>query len=219
MPNQVKQLGFRYRTWGGKRRGAGAKPKGNRGHVSHKARPILKSRFPVHVTMRVRDDVVHLHNRPCFVVLKRAFLAANARDEFRLVHFSIQGNHLHFLVEAKDARELARGMQGLNVRMAIALNRLMGRKGKVFADRYHAVVLLTPTQTANAVHYVLHNRQHHAPGRYSAEWRDPFSSAGGPLVVPRVWLLKSGFKRGRLNGEPVAIVIEEVFDFSVGEWC
>ena len=69
-----------------------------------------------------------------------------------------------FAFEAEGTIGLSRGMQGLNVRMAIAINRLMGRRGKVFADRYHSVVLRTPTQTANALHYVLNNRQHHAPG-------------------------------------------------------
>jgi REP element-mobilizing transposase RayT len=180
VPNQVKQLGLGFRTWGGKRRGAGRKPAGERARVSHKKRPLLKRRFPVHITMRLRREVPSLRNVPCFKALKRAFYGANARADFRLVHFSIQGNHLHFLVEAKGERELSRGMQGLNVRMALALNRLMRRRGRAFADRYHAVILQTPTQTANALHYVLHNRQHHAPGRYHATWRDPFSSARAP---------------------------------------
>jgi hypothetical protein len=141
--------------------------------------------------MRVRREVSSLRNVPCFKALKRAFCGANARTDFRLVHFSIQGNHLHLLVEAKGERELSRGMQGLNVRMAVALNRLMRRRGRVFADRYHAVILQTPTQTANALHYVLHNRQHHAPERYEATWRDPFSSARAPLIAPRTWLLQN----------------------------
>ena len=83
-------------------------------------------------------------------------------------------------------------MQGLNVRMAVALNRLMKRRGKVFDDRYHAVILRTPTQTAHAVHYVLNNRRHHAPERFAAEWRDPFASAEAPFAAPRTWLLAQG---------------------------
>ncbi|HZS39317.1 MAG TPA: transposase [Polyangia bacterium] len=150
---------------------------------------MLKRRFPVHVTVRMREDVCGLRSKSCFSALKSAFNAANGRVGFRVVHFSVQGNHVHFLVEAEGNRELSRGMQGLNVRMALALNRLMQRRGKVFADRYHAVVLKTPTQTKRALHYVVHNRQHHAPGRYSADWRDPFASAQGPLVAPRTWLL------------------------------
>jgi putative transposase len=107
------------------------------------------------------------------------------------VDYSVQGNHVHLIVEAEGTKELSRGMQGLNVRMAMTLNRLMGRRGKVFADRYHEVILKTPTQTAHALHYVFNNRQHHAPGGYAANWRDPFASVDAPLAVPRTWLLRT----------------------------
>jgi REP element-mobilizing transposase RayT len=190
MPNQVKQLGFRFRPWGGKRRGDGRKREADRPRVAHRPREILKRRFPVHVTVRMRRDVCHLRQAVCFRALKRTFCAANRRDDFQLIHYSVQGNHIHFLVEAEGARELSRGMQGLNVRIAVALNRLIGRRGKVLDDRFHAVILRTPTQTARAAHYVLNNRQHHAPGRYPAAWRDPFASAEAPLAEPRTWLLR-----------------------------
>jgi hypothetical protein len=194
VPNQSDQLGFVFRSRGGKRCGAGRKRLAERPRVSHKTRPILKHRFPVHVTSRMRRDIVHLRSGVCFRVLKRSFCAANQRFGFRLIHFSVQGNHLHFIVEADDARSLSRGMQGLHIRMATALNRLMQRKGKVFNDRYHAVILQTPTQAAHALHYVLHNRQHHAPGRYPSTWRDPFASTCAPLLVPRTWLLDEAEK-------------------------
>jgi REP element-mobilizing transposase RayT len=157
----------------------------------------------------MREDVCRLRSVQCFEVLKHAFLAANGRIGFRLVHFSVQGNHVHLIAEAEGTRELSRGMQGLNVRMATALNRLMQRRGKVLADRYHAVILRTPTQTANAVHYVLHNQQHHAPGRYPAEWRDPFASEEAPLVAARTWLLDlavRGYAPGAGDPDPAAAV-------------
>ena len=190
MPVQVKQLDFEFQTWGGKRRGAGPKHKGPLERVSHAKRPKLKRRFPVHVTLRMRREVCHLRDVRRFKLLKLAFILANERFGFRLIHFSVQGNHIHFIVEAEDERSLSRGMQGLNVRIAKALNKSMKRHGKVLSDRYHAVILTTPTQTAHAVHYVLHNRQHHAPERHSANWLDPFASAFTPLLAPRTWLLE-----------------------------
>jgi REP element-mobilizing transposase RayT len=185
----MRQIGFKFRTWGGKRRRAGAKPKAERAGVTHDKRPILKSRFPVHVTVRMRKDVCGLRNGLCFKALKRSFVAANERFGFRLVHFSVQGNHVHFLVEADDSRALSRGMQGLNIRMARALNRLMNRRGKVFADRYHAEILRSPTQTARALRYVLRNREHHLNVRWPSDWRDPYASAAAPIAPPRTWLL------------------------------
>jgi len=158
---------------------------------------VLKRRFPVHATVRMREDVCGLRSVDCFRALKRAFITANARAGFRVIHFSVQTNHVHFVVEAEGKKELSRGMQGLNVRMAVALNRLMKRRGKVFADRYHAVILRTPAQTARAVHYVVNNRRHHAPERVAAGWRDPFASAEAALERPRTWLLAQCASRER----------------------
>src|SRR5262249_29660064 len=107
------QIGLRFRTWGGKRKGAGRKPNGPRAGVSHAARPALKSRFPVHVTIAMRKGVWNLRSRRCFTALSRAFWGGADRFGFRLVHFSVQGNHIHMLVEAQDQHALSRGMNGL----------------------------------------------------------------------------------------------------------
>src|SRR5579862_4768704 len=195
VPNQTKQLGFVFKPRGGKRRGAGRKRLADRPRVSHRTRETLKRHYPVHVTVRMRREICNLRQSVCFHVLKRAFYASNRRDDFRLIHFSVRGNHIHFLVEANDSRGLSRGMQGLNVRIAIALNRLIGRRGKVFDDRFHSAILRTPTQTAHARHYVLNNRQHHAPDRYARDWIDPFASVIAPLDEPRTWLLREGWLR------------------------
>src|SRR6185503_20762307 len=84
------------------------------------------------------------------------------------------------IVEARDPRELARALQGLCIRMAKGLNRVMGRKGTVFADRYHARSLATPTEVRRALVYVLGNGRKHLTRvghRLPSSWLDPFSSA------------------------------------------
>jgi REP element-mobilizing transposase RayT len=80
----------------------------------------------------------------------------------RIVHFSVQGNHIHLLIEAADNDALERGMRGLTIRVAKALNRVMARRGPVFADHYHSRIVRTPTEAARALNYVLHNHAHHA---------------------------------------------------------
>jgi putative transposase len=150
--------------------------------------------------------VWNLRSRRCFRLLAEAFAAGCDRLGFRVVHFSVQGNHLHLVVEAPDATRLARGLQGLAVRIARRLNRLMNRKGKVFADRYHAHVLRTPAEVARAVIYVLGNFFVHAlrrgerpVGNRIDEYSSSCLAAGGPPRVarPRTWLLCVGWKRAR----------------------
>ena len=41
-------------------------------------------------------------------------------------------------------------MNGLGVRVAKGLNRVMGRSGKVLDERYHGHILRTPTEVRNA---------------------------------------------------------------------
>jgi REP element-mobilizing transposase RayT len=155
-------------------------------------------------------------------LLKEAF-ARSTRESFRVVEYSVQSNHLHLLVEARDAESLGRGMIGLSVRIVRRLHKLWGSFGKLFADRYHARVLRTPREVRNALVYVINNARKH--GAWKASHADPYSSgawfggwktsprpaASGALVKTaesgprflgraRTWLLSFGWQRhGRID--------------------
>jgi hypothetical protein len=145
---------------------------------------------------------------------QRVLSARPGPVRFRLVDFSVQGNHMHMIVEARDETALARGMQGLGVRIAKALNRLMQRKGTVFADHYHMRILRSPTEVARALAYVLMNFLHHFPEQaaaYEQDRRDPCSSAwrergrDPPVVAARTWLLSIGWQT-RASGRLLSLV-------------
>jgi hypothetical protein len=77
----------------------------------------------------------------------------------------------------------------------------MVRTGKVFARRYGAHILRTPTEVRNALGYVSRNFARHAAQwglRIPASFVDPFSSlARADLVaMPATWLLREGWRRG-----------------------
>jgi len=181
--------------WGGARKGAGAKKKDGSG-PRHRRRERF-SKQSIHVTLRVRPHVWNLRSSRCYAALQRAFRGGKDRFGFRLCHYSVQGNHLHLIVEAGSKTELARGMQGLTVRMAKALNRVMQRRGVVFAHRYHAHVLRTPTEVRYGLGYVLGNHAIHArrQGRAVSAWVDPYCSdaatvADAVIVPPQTYLLQ-----------------------------
>jgi len=181
----MKQGELKFATWGGSRPGAGRKPAGPRAGVRHRRRPVLKARFPVHVTWRMKKDVKWLRTPRCFRALARAFWAGSERFGFRLVHYSVQGNHLHLLVEAQDERALSRGMNGLGVRVARRLNRVLGRKGKVLEERYHGHVLRTPTEVKRARSYLLGNAYKHI----RLLGADPYASQVA-VSAPVTWLMR-----------------------------
>jgi REP element-mobilizing transposase RayT len=184
--------------------------------MPHDRRAPLASRFPVHVTVRLRKGLPRLRNRAEYEVLREAFRKGSDRFGFRLVHYSVQDDHLHLIGEAKNRTALSRGMQGLQIRIAKALNRLWGRVGSVFADRYHDRVLKTPRQVRNALCYVLNNARKH--GRRLAQaldlftsgvwfdgWRERFTvsnldGVARPVACARTWLLGVGWRRHGLVG-------------------
>ena len=199
---------------GGKRRNAGRKSATGRSPVARVRRPQLRANHPVHVNWRVHPLVWSMRTWRCFRVMLRGFAAAADRFGMRITHFSVMKNHVHLIVEADGTRALTRGMQGLAIRLAKGLNKLMGRTGEVFADRYHAHPLETPTETRNAIAYVMNNARIHArrsgkPGPRGADeyavsheqlhvctalWRR-LSSAGPPVVEPREFMLREGWQR------------------------
>jgi REP element-mobilizing transposase RayT len=200
---------------GGARQGAGRKP-GPVRRVPHRARPVHRTYHPVHVTLRARAGLPSFREQ----VLARALTVAIAAvkkspataGSFRVVHFSIQKNHLHFMVEAHDGSFLSRGMLGLAVRLARALNGELGVKGRVWRERYHARELATPREVRNAIVYVLMNAKKHGSRLTGI---DPFSSApwfdglrpekdvverseppsSSPVTRPRTWLGGKGWRR------------------------
>lgn len=185
-PRRHGQQELVFRTWGGKRRGAGRPPNGRRSGEPHKKRESFRANEPLHVNIRVEPDVGRLRKRNMFKALREATITAAKRDDFHIVHLSIQSNHVHLLVEALNKTALAKGMQGFQISAARHLNRViskrrgMRRTGRVFSDRYHARVLRSPKSTRHALAYVLNNWRRHDEDRatFTKGWAmDPYSTA------------------------------------------
>lgn len=177
--------------------------------MPHANRDAVAPRHPVHVTLRLGNGLTGLRRRRSYAVVRDALASGACRFGMRLVHFSVQTNHLHLICETADERALGRGIQGLCVRLARRLNRLWQRSGRVFADRYHAHVLKTPREVRNALAYVLRNAAHHgihfatpdpcSTGRWFDGWSDWRRSAhdvwSSPWPGALTWLLSLGWRR------------------------
>ncbi|HEX3758494.1 MAG TPA: transposase [Kofleriaceae bacterium] len=178
----VQQQLFRR---GGKRRGAGRKPKGRRAGERHEARPAFKPYHPLHVVVRIAPAVGSLRRRKLYHAMRQATITVALREWFRIVHISLQGTHVHLIVEAEHKAALSRGMQSFLISAARHINTALGdgvrrRRGKVFTDRYHVEVITTPTRARHAIFYVLSNWRKHGEDRTGlpSTWLvDPFSSA------------------------------------------
>src|SRR3954468_703985 len=172
---------------GGRRRGAGRTPQGERSGSPHRERPFHDARYPVHVVLRAVRAVGNLRRRSVYHAIRKATRTTARREDFRIVHLSIQHDHVHLLVEASDKAALASGMQGFQISAAKHLNAAISkgkpgprRRGSVFPDRYHAKIITSPRQARHALSYVLCNWRKHQEDRaapMSAWTIDWFSSA------------------------------------------
>ena len=200
---------------GGWRPNAG-RPRGER--VQHVARATFRADKPQHVTLRLVAGVPSLRRGRLARIVRDAIRGCH-KPWFRVVHFAVLSNHVHVIAEAADAPHLARGVQGLAVRIARRVNHALERRGALFVDRYHARALSTPREVRNCLRYVLLNQRHHVAERVlDRDWIDPCSSAAwfdgwtralvvdaawkhellairSPVVAATSWLLTTGWRR------------------------
>ena len=203
-------------TPGGWRPGAGRKriPRDKRGYVPHIRRPKVTRHTPVHVTLRCVDGLPSLR-RPTHKRVIDDIFARESRKGFRLVHYSIQGNHLHLICEGDDTLAVSRGVQRIASLIARYLNKRLRRRGRFFRERFDGKVLSTPRQMRNALRYVLLNHHKHqaesrrdvivgvdpySSGQYFDGWREPdircrAPTRGAPVVRPSAWLTREGWRR------------------------
>jgi REP element-mobilizing transposase RayT len=175
------QVELVFRQHGGKRPGAGRKPRGKRPGARHATRPEHDPRHPVHVTIRVVGSVEGLRRRDLYLALRDATIATARREDFRIVHISIQRDHIHLIVEADSKRALSRGVQGFSISAARQINKAItarggGRRtGRVIGERFHARPLTSPRAVRNAIAYVLGNWRSSRPRRSCGRCRRPTS--------------------------------------------
>ena len=173
---------------------------------------------PIHVTIRVRREIPSLRSRRFIRDFRKSLRKACERGAFRVVHYSLQRDHVHMVVEASGKKALGSGMKSISARLARAVNRVFARSGPVLDGRYHARVLKTPREVRNALAYVLLNARKHfwqregksppvrldeaSSGRWFDGWkvrpRGPTGSAEREVALPHSWLLTSGWRKHRL---------------------
>ena len=205
----VKQLPLFAKPPSAKRPRRG-RPKKPGSGLPHLRRPAVSPNHPHHVTIRMREGTWNLRSQRCFAEIAAALEVVRDRRDLRVVHYSVQGNHLHFLIEADDRRAMSNGIRALLISMARRLNRLMRTSGSRYRDRFHERALTSPSSVRTALKYVLTNASHH----HRAPLVDPYSSGpwfsgwapvvqfpkwtpvtGPPTSEPDSWVLKHGWRR------------------------
>lgn len=216
-----KQFEFKkVKGWGGKRSGAGRPNKSQT--VNHMKRTEVNFKVPLMITMKLKPGLKGLRTKK---MLKKFEQCGKEVKKFGLhiLHFSIESNHIHFKAEARDNQSLGSGTKSLGARLGKAVRKEIGGKGSVFAGRYHLKALKTPTETRNAMAYVLlnqskHQKRHPYPDEFSSaihfyDWKALLGKNIGPVLAnwkmrkkplpdylsePRSWLAREGWRKARV---------------------
>jgi hypothetical protein len=201
--------------WGGARDGAG-RPPGPRPRTEHRPRERFARWAPEHVTLRILPDALDLDTELGLWIFSEGIASVHRRELFRLIAYTLQGDHAHLVVEADAAAGLSRGMSELGRHLAWGVNAALERTGPLLDGRFHSRRLDSPAEVRNALGYLVENAARHAEkaGRQTPRAIvDPYTSLGhlelrshrrwgeravGPRITvpPVTWLLRQGWQLG-----------------------
>lgn len=196
----------------------GARPRPN---VPHRTRPEHDRRHPVQVTLRALPTAPPFRRQRTYEIIRTVFAQASVGG-FRVIHFSVQHDHIHLIVEAEEKAHLSSHLRSLIIRIAKRLNRVLGRAGRLWADRYHRCDLTSPRAVRRALVYVMCNFKNHvhrpfldafdvfSSAFWFKRWRRPFGlparflddGTGPPVVDAETWLLSYGWQ---ILGRPIDV--------------
>ena len=140
-------------------KGAGRPPIHDAG-IRHTERPVITRPSSLHLTVKIKSIKADLKNKSILKILKRAILNAR-KQKLKIVHFSLEYDHLHLLVEASNNIELSKGMQSFGVTIAKAINRRCKLKGGVYKHRYDFRKITSSSELKKVLSYIFNNGVKH----------------------------------------------------------
>lgn len=150
---------------------AGRKPIHDKA-IRHTERPIFKKARSLHLTIKVRENKADIKSRRLLKALHHAIKRARLM-KLKIIHYTLEFNHVHLLVEADNNSTLHKGMQAFGISFSKAINRSKRLKGTVYKHRYHFRQICSSRELKNVLHYIFHNGIKH--GRTNS-LIDPFNS-------------------------------------------
>lgn len=164
------------------------RPAKNDAGIRHTKRPDLTRPSSLHLTVKIEKSKANLKNKNVLAILKKAIFNAR-RQGLKVIHYSLEYDHIHLIIEADNNRTLGKGMQAFGVTLAKAINRMRKVKGQVYKHRYHFRQITSSRQLKNVMTYIFNNGVKH---KTSATALSPFNS---------IWAEKkySLFIRGKLE--------------------
>lgn len=127
--------------------------------IRHVRRLKLKRPSSLHLTIKVRENK-DIQSKRILKALHHAIKRARLKG-LKVVHYTLEYNHVHLLVESVDNKILHKGMQAFGITITKAINKIKRTKGAVYKNRYHLRLINSPRQLKNVLHYIFTNGVKH----------------------------------------------------------
>lgn len=128
--------------------------------IRHTHRPVFKKPASLHLTIKIAKEKSNLKNKEVLSILKRAILNSRKMG-LRVIHFTLEYDHIHLLIEAENNHLLGKGMQSFGVTLSKAINKLKKTSGQVYRHRYHFRKITSARQLKNVMNYIFRNGLKH----------------------------------------------------------
>lgn len=183
-------------------KGAGRPAIHDRG-IRHIARDEIKRSTPLHLTIKINREKAGLKNKSVLKTLHDSIKKARLIG-LRIIHYTLEYDHVHLLVEADNNEILGRGMQSFGISFSKGINKIKKLKGQVFKTRYHFRKLKTPKEIKNAINYILGNALKH---KKACSIVNPYNSL---VVVSDFSKLYPGFEIGIIDTIKSSFLLSEL---------
>ena len=141
--------------------------------IRHISREKLHRRSALHLTIKVRENKAEIKTKKILKALHHAIKRARLK-RLKIIHYTLEYNHIHLLAEATNNEILHQGMQALGISLSKAINKIKSLKGSVYKHRYHLKKINSRRQYKNVIHYILKNGIKH---KRTSSIIDPYNSA------------------------------------------
>lgn len=152
-------------------KGAGRPAKNDKG-IRHTARERISKLTALHLTIKVRENKADIKNKRLLRALHHAIMRARLKG-LRIIHYTLEFNHVHLLVEASNNEVLHKGMQALGISFSKAINKVKSLKGTVYKHRYHFRKIGSRREYKIVLNYIVGNGIKH---KRTKALIDPYNS-------------------------------------------
>jgi len=117
---------------------------------------VIQTQLPYHLACRTNNRTFRFNQRHITRIFFQALKQTHEKYNILIHHVVLMSNHYHIIATATE-ENLHRAMQFLNSRIAVRYNKLVGRSGHLWGDRYASCIIDTDDYYLACVRYIYRN--------------------------------------------------------------